>query len=123
MKVIYVAGPYRSHKPGGAQVNIQNAWRVALEVWGMGAAAICPHANTAHMDAPGFEDAATYLDGDIEIMRRCDAVVLMEGWQQSEGAKREAREAIKAGTPVFHSLDEVRDFVYKSQDSQADGEK
>ena len=100
MKVVYVAGPYRDKRGSWyVQQNIARAAIVARELWMMGLAVICPHANTAMMDGEGTDDM--FLKGDLEILSRCDGVVVLPGWVKSVGASAEAAEARRRGMPVF----------------------
>jgi dienelactone hydrolase len=98
--VAYVAGPYRDAR-GAHYVgdNITRARRVAADLWARGYAVLCPHLNTAHMG--GLCDDTAFLDGAIELMRRCDLVVLTPDWYQSSGAQAEVREAFGYGIPVY----------------------
>jgi hypothetical protein len=100
VKVAYVSGPYRS-KQGiyGVYQYIQAAREVALDLWRQGYAVVCPHLNSALMD--GAVPDAVFLAGDLEIMRRCDLVVMVPGWQHSEGACAEREEALRLGMPVY----------------------
>lgn len=101
MKVIYVAGPFRGANHWQIAENIRRAERLALEVWRMGAAAICPHANTAHFQGAAPDEV--WLEGNLELLRRCDAMVVTEGWQKSEGTKAEIFKANQWSKPVFMS--------------------
>jgi len=40
---------------------------------------------------------------------RCDAIVLVNGWQRSEGTLEEIRLAHRLGIPVFKSLDKLKE--------------
>ena len=109
MKVIYIAGPFRGPSHWAIAENIRNAERLALEVWRMGAVAICPHANPAH-----FQDAApddVWLRGDLELLTRCDAVLMVPGWTRSQGATAEKRYAEGNGIPVFYDLDTLAEWL------------
>jgi hypothetical protein len=118
MKVIYVAGPFRSANSDGTQnawgiqLNIMAAMALALEVWRLGHAAICPHANT--MFYQGAAADHLWLDGDLEILRRCDAVLVTTDWKRSSGARAEVEQARQAGQPVFSSLEELRDWLSRA---------
>jgi hypothetical protein len=101
LPVIYIAGPYRAPTPWQILQNIRAAQAVALQVWKLGAVAICPHANTALFD--GEADDAIWLDGDLELLRRSDAVVLVPGWERSTGAKAEQAFALSLHLPVFEA--------------------
>jgi hypothetical protein len=103
--LIYIAGPFRG-KPNIEwlrQQNIRKAEALALEVWQNGGIAICPHKNTEHFDGCIPDDA--FIVGDLEILRRCDAVLLLTDWRDSEGACREKDEANIKCIPVLHELD------------------
>jgi nucleoside 2-deoxyribosyltransferase len=100
--VIYIAGPYRAATTWGIAENIQTAKRVALEVWRAGFVALCPHANTSLFDGELPDDA--YRNGDLTLMERCDAVLLLDGWERSSGTREEVRTAKRMGLPVFESL-------------------
>lgn len=107
MKVVYIAGPFRSMNKGGRpnawgiHKNVVRAMETALLVWQNGGAALCPHANTMFYDgANGIVDEV-WLDGDLELLRRCDAVLCTENWKLSTGATNEVLHALRAGMPVF----------------------
>jgi hypothetical protein len=67
----------------------------------MGAAALCPHTNTRFFDKTATDKA--YLDGTMEMLRRCDAVVMCANFQASQGALAERAEAERLGLPVFYN--------------------
>lgn len=106
MKVIYVAGPYRHATRAGIQLNIQSSMKVGCLVAQKGYSPLIPHMNTAHMDEvirPG--DEQFWLDATMELMRRCDAVVLCPGWQMSSGTIGEIIEAVRLEIPVYESVE------------------
>ena len=101
MKVVYVAGPYRSKEGiNGICKNIDAAKQVSRELWGMGLAVVCPHTNSALMDGPDLDDSV-FLDGDLEILARCDAIIMIANWESSSGACNEREFAIQEGLEVF----------------------
>lgn len=111
--VIYVAGPYRGPDNYAIHRNICDAEKWALKLWQAGLAVICPHLNTAH-----FQGAAPdhiWLDGDLELMRRCDAVFMVPGWNRSTGATVEHGEAARLGMPIFYE-DDLQDDHQTLQD-------
>ena len=99
MKVVFIAGPYRASTPRGIVENIRRAEAVAIEVWKLGAVALCPHLNTRLMD--GVLPDEVWLNGDLELLSRCDAVMLVPGWQASSGTLNEVGQAQKLGIPVY----------------------
>jgi nucleoside 2-deoxyribosyltransferase len=109
MKAVYVAGPFRGPNSWEIEENIRRAERLALEVWRMGAAALCPHTNTRFFQ--GAADDSVWLDGDLELLARCDAVVMTDDWERSTGAKAEERFAVERGIPVFYNLLALREWL------------
>lgn len=108
-RLIFVCGPYRATTAWGREQNVRRAEDVAAEVVRLGGFPVCPHANTR----PYFEGLASgdradddrfWLDGCLELLRRCDAVATVPGWERSSGAIAEVEEAERLGLPVFDGL-------------------
>jgi hypothetical protein len=100
--LVYVAGKYRAKTEAGVHDNIQAARNLAAKVWRPGVAALCPHLNTYFMG--GMQPDKVWLDGDLEMIRRCDALITVEGWEASVGATAEVELAKEIAIPVFHDL-------------------
>lgn len=109
MKLVYIAGPYRGASEWEVVQNIRRAEALALEVWQSGAACICPHKNTALLG--GAADDSVWLEGDIEMMKRCDAVLCTDDWNRSKGAIEEVRIATEAGIPIFYNLKHLQEWI------------
>jgi len=109
MKLIYIAGPYRAKGEWQVVENIRRAEAIALEVWRLGAACICPHKNTAFFN--GSLPDQVWLDGDLEIVRRCDAILCAPGWERSVGSLGEIALARQLGLPVFNSTVELKEWL------------
>lgn len=105
-KLVYIAGPFRGKSAWDIETNIRRAEDLALEVWRTpGHAALCPHTNTRFFQGAAPDDV--WLDGTLEMLRRCDAVLLTKFWERSSGARTEVREAMNLGIPVFDSVDRL----------------
>lgn len=107
MKAVYISGPYTAPTSLARQRNINAAWELAVKVWGIrGAYAVCPHANTAHMDGAMSSDHELdyrkFIDADLDLVSRCDAVLMMRGWENSRGSTMERAHAYSLGIPVFY---------------------
>ena len=109
VRVVYIAGPFRAPSAWAIEQNIRRAEALALDVWWLGAAALCPHANTRYFQGAARDEV--WLRGDLEMLRRCDAVLLVPGWQSSEGTRAEVEYARNHGIPVFESLEELRAWL------------
>jgi hypothetical protein len=99
MKVIYVAGPFRGPTAWDIAENIRDAERIGLLVARAGAMPLIPHANTAHFH--GQRDDQFFLDGTLELLRRCDAAVFIPGWHGSMGSLGEYAECLRLGKPTL----------------------
>lgn len=95
--IVYTAGPYRGDVLG----NILQARKVAIELWEKGYTVICPHMNTAFFDFDCSVDNSVYLAGDLEILERCDAIVMLPNWEQSDGARAELDFAQRMNIPDY----------------------
>jgi len=100
MKVAYISGPYLADTADRIQSNIDKAKDVAIKYWGLGYAVICPHLNTVHFDGLYMDDV--WLKGDIEIVKRCDVIVMIDGWKDSKGATEEWYVALKNNLDVVY---------------------
>lgn len=114
MPVVYVAGPYRAKSQSGVDMNITAAKHIGLLAIRKGWAPIIPHANTQGLDLcdPTISDEF-WLAATMELMRRCDAVVLVPGWEASSGTLAEIAEARRLSLPVIRdisSLPQAEDF-------------
>jgi hypothetical protein len=109
MKIAYVAGPYRAKTLRGIVENINKAEAVALELWKMGFMVFCPHKNSGLFDGDIPDDA--FLKGDLEMMYRCDLVVMTPDWEKSTGAANERIEAIDHNIPVYYWPEDKLELV------------
>lgn len=98
-RVLYVAGRYRADTPRKMLENIRAAEKIAIAIWKNGDIALCPHLNSKFFD--GICPDKVFLAGAIELMRRCDGVVLVPGWQSSLGANAEVLLAEKLEIPIY----------------------
>jgi len=100
--IIYIAGLY---SVGNIDENIANARKAAIEVWESGNVAICPHLNTAHFEIDASLDHDDYIDGDLKILARCDAILMLRNWKISKGAKIENLYALEHKIPIYYYPD------------------
>jgi hypothetical protein len=104
-QIVYIAGQYRS-KYGviGRIINIWKARKAAIRLWQRGYVTICPHLNTMLFDGHCPDDI--WLKGDIKILKHCDIIFLLKGWDKSAGARQEFIEAALAKMRVMFEGDE-----------------
>src|SRR3989442_11437123 len=102
MKLVYLSGPFRSHSTPYSyweqEQNVNRAAEIALKLWAMGVSVITPHLNTRPFQ--GALPDEVWLEGDLELVRRADIVVLTPDWEISKGAIAERIHAFDYGKPV-----------------------
>lgn len=101
--LVYVAGPYRAESTYEIRRNIHRAEEVSAALWAHGVYNVCPHKAMAHLDGVAGDDILS--SGTLEMLRRCDAVVLVSGWKRSVGSLREVAHAIEHSMPVYENVD------------------
>jgi hypothetical protein len=101
----YVIGPFRGEHAYAIRLNIRNAEALALQVWNRGCACVCPHMNTANFQGAAPDEV--WLQGDLEILGRCDFAVTVKGWKGSTGSVQEVAFCQERGIPVFETLNKL----------------
>ena len=114
MKLIFISGPFRASNAWEIEHNIRQAEAIALELWRMGFAVICPHTNTRFFQ--GAAPDKIWLQGYLEMLRRCDAIYQMPNSSKSEGCKVELEFAKDHNTPIIDTLYAARLFLKKETD-------
>ncbi len=99
MKAIYIAGPYRAPSPWLLEQNVRRAEEMALQVAEAGACPVCPHTMTRFLH--GTCDMDFWLRATMEMLRRCDGIILLPKWRLSEGSVGEFQWASRAGIPIL----------------------
>ena len=101
--IVYISGAYSN---GDREENVARARRVAIELLKRGLTPLCPHTHYHNFDHEGV-DYDAIIRADVELLLRCDAVLMLPGWQTSNGAKIEHKRAIEEGIPVFYGVEEI----------------
>jgi hypothetical protein len=118
--LIYVAGPSTGkgstpeERRAATIANIGRAVDMGVRVSRLGAHPIVPHANGADRrywdpEHPLFcgLDYDFWIEATDELLLRCDAVLFLDNWQDSSGARKEERSAAERGIPRFYSLSDL----------------
>jgi len=105
--VVYIAGKYADKTREAEDANTEKARRVAIKVWESGLFAFCPHTNTIGFHNDCMCTWENYLIGDLQFLRRCDAVLMLDNWRDSPGGQIEHKEAIYLKLPIFYSIEEL----------------
>jgi hypothetical protein len=105
--MIMVCGPYRADTIAQVHRNIQAAREVAEAIWQRGHYAFCPHLNSAFMD--WMVDDKAFLDFGLLMVEKVDAIYMVDGWKNSDGAFHELEKACAASNVkvIFYSVADV----------------
>ena len=110
-KLVYIAGPMR----GQDDYNYPLFREVAAELRKHGYQVVNPTEIGDYFGRP--EEIATnerlrdlVLSIELQCLVRCDAICLLDGWENSEGARKELHAALEHGLEVMHSPIHVCDY-------------
>lgn len=112
MKLVYVAGPYRAPTLEGIEANIRYAARYGAKVAAAGFAPLVPHTigfacdEQAHMADTSRRSDDFWLMATAEMLLRCDAILVIPGWEQSSDTQAEIVLAGQQGIPVVYVADD-----------------
>jgi hypothetical protein len=107
---VYIAGPIAGKDNGNreaftaAKVRIAAAGHEPVNPWDIPPdhdEECCPGEPPEH-DPEGGHAYGCYLRADILELMYCNAIMFLDGWQQSKGASTEAHVAQSIGLPVVY---------------------
>ena len=119
--IMFIAGPYTGKSMSDIEANVTNAARWGGVVKRLGWVPLCPHTNfhwMADEDVLGFGFGhKSYYSDALVLLERCDAILMIEGYEQSEGAKAERAFAEEHDIPVFkhRHWDSTHDGIPKAK--------
>jgi Domain of unknown function (DUF4406) len=88
LKIVFISGAYSAPTYAEVEFNIQAARLVATFCARAQIGYFCPHMNSAHFDANAPKEFFMHMD--LAIAKCCDAILLLPGWEKSEGSAKEA---------------------------------
>lgn len=108
-RLIFVCGPFNGASEWIRHYNIRKAANAAVDIWKRGGVAICPHLNSGEFfaQAPEYQ----FTEGYLEVLRRCDAIFLINGWELSTGCRRELAEAVRTGLTIIRTFDDLETYL------------
>lgn len=94
---VYISGPIT----GIEQLNRPAFEQAAIKLQAAGLTAVNPHDN----GQPEWAPWQTHMRADLKILVDCDALVLLQGWEKSKGAKLERLVAVGLGLRVYQTVE------------------
>lgn len=114
MRVVYVAGPLLGPNDWEVTRNIHRAASLGYEVAKLGAYPVIPHTNTGSVFI-GTMTPEFWYAGTLELLSRCDAMVLVPGWEDSKGTREEVQEAKRNSMPIFERVDDLKKWLAETE--------
>lgn len=109
MRVVYVAGKFTGKNSWEIHRNVFHAESLGMAVAEAGAMPLIPHKNTSNFFGTMTEEF--WYEGTMELLRRCDAMILVPGWETSKGTRDEVEWARKGGMRVFTEIDQLKTWL------------
>lgn len=101
--LVYVSGPFTAPSPEALAVNIERARLAGLKVRAAGFVPIVPHLAILN-DNPTIFTYDNAMAECLQILFRCNAILMIDGWVTSEGARVERQTALTWGIPLFYDI-------------------
>jgi hypothetical protein len=114
LKLIYVAGPFSAPTREGVEHNIKSAVIDGLQIARLGGVPVIPHSMTSDPEFERVQPNEFWIDGTLELMKRCDAVFMGPGWWSSKGARKERVVAGDLGLPIFDTFPQLKEWLNDS---------
>ena len=114
MKIVYVAGPFRGKTAWDVEQNVRRAEEMGFKVAELGAMPLMPHANTRFFNGLFTDDF--WITGTLCLLERCDAMIVLPGWENSTGTKGEIRLCEDRDIPYFFKLNDLKEWLESFQE-------
>ena len=109
MKTIYISGPIKNMTDG----NLKAFDKAEKQLKEMGYETLNPHKIGEELNIRFFEmgkvpEYEDYLKEDIiQMLAKCDALLVLPGWRNSKGSKLEIANALACGLDVFFDISDL----------------
>ncbi len=110
MKRIYVAGPYNAANVIDVLSNVRVGIDTSIKAIEAGFSVFCPFLDF-HYGLISSLSIEQYRANSMAWVAVSDAILLLPGWQRSEGVREELRVASIHGIPSYESLDELQNAL------------
>jgi hypothetical protein len=104
MNAVFIIAPFNAHSIAMREAQIRNAEACAAALWVAGFAPICIQAQLRFISE--LQDDM-YHDGAKELLRRCDAAIVVEWWKQDVNCISQVMFAKESGVKTFISISAV----------------
>ena len=117
MKRVYVAGKYNGPDVLSVLSNMRRGIDLSIQVIEIGMAPFSPWLDF-QFGLQADIQMSVYKECSMAWVSVCDALILVPGWENSNGVKAEIEEAKKHGIPVFTSIRDLTHYVFPKKASK-----
>jgi len=110
MKTVYVAGAMQADNILDVLNNIHKGINVAGKVAQAGYAPFVPHFDIEFAKQGIKLPMNFYYDYTMEFLKRCDYVVVVDGYENSKGVLEELQKANELKIPVFYNITDLINY-------------
>lgn len=107
--LVYLSGPISAKTMWAVAEHVHVAERAFVACCEADIASICVH--SMGRNCGDALDHAGWMAHDLEILQRCDAVLMVGEWQQSVGARMELWLASRLQIPVFFDVEALKQWA------------
>lgn len=107
--IVYVGGKFTGKNAWEIYRNVFRAETLGMAVAEAGAMPLIPHKNTSNFFGTITEEF--WYKGTLALLKRCDAMILVPGWEDSKGTKDERAWAKANDMPVFERVEELKRWL------------
>jgi hypothetical protein len=114
IKRVYVAGPYSANNVIDVLENIRNGLRLSTQVFLAGFSPFAPWLDFHYTLMLQDNEKITiddYYKYSIDWLEVSDAMLLIEGWENSKGTLNEIEVAKEKGIPIFYDLETLMEYT------------
>lgn len=112
---MYIAGPYFGD--GTKEIiekNIRTAEKYQIALANQRIGFFCSHNHTEHFQEKAKAPEGFYYDLDFHILKNtADAILAIQGWENSRGARKEVEWAKQNNIPIFYlkSINDINEVI------------
>jgi hypothetical protein len=100
----YLSAPISADLALTRTAHYLTALAVSAQLWESQVLHYCPHRNSPQVGTTDVPYEA-WMAMDLEVLRRCNYILMAGDWHQSAGCRRELAFAMQLGMPVVYTVE------------------
>jgi hypothetical protein len=109
---VYIAGPITNSDPLKYMANLRRGIEVTTKLVKAGFAPVCTFANFTYFLLDPTIEREELLSCDRTLVRSSRAILVLDGWKNSDGTKSEINLALGEGIEVFYEAYDINEAIY-----------